>query len=206
MNILRQSLARLRDWLAMQRRRKGKLMILIHRENTPENPEAGQIAAMGLHEACTRAGLGASVVDIDEWILRACLNEGRFDPHRLAALPEIDLVSGEPGWERAVKADIVWLMRNRRQLLGQAYNASGDADVAIVLSDEDGIEPILCVDFSRVSRLVEIHLHPATPARAGFYATSGAGKQAVAFRFGANAADDRRTWDSVLRKLQREPA
>lgn len=200
MNIIRQSIERLRGWLSHKSSRKGKSLILVHRGNVPDNPEAGHLAAMGLHEACTRAHIGASLVDIDEWILRACLNEGRFDPHRLGDLTYTDFATGEPAWERTVKSDIVWLLRNRRQMLHQAYNASGDAEVSIVLGDEDGIEPILCVDFSRVASLTDINLHPAPSSQPGFIGTLGARKQAMAFRFGVNAADDRRTWDTVLKR------
>lgn len=203
MSILKDAMTRLRSWLGERRRRKGKTLIIIHLGNVTTTPDAGRLAAVGIHEACSRSGIGASVVNIDEWILRACLNEGRFDPHRLVKLRGHDLATGEPNWERGVKTDIVWLLRRRRELLSEAYNAGGDADVAVVLSEEDSIEPILCVDFSNVSRLVDIHIHPPLSGQTGFIATYGSARQASVFRFGANAVDDLMTWKTVLKDCLR---
>lgn len=179
-------------------RRSGSILVMINRQEAPENPEAAQMVGLGLYDACTRRGVSSALIDVDEWMTRAVLQAGRFDPQALPDPGVVDLFTNAPAWERSIKADVSWLLRNRSGLLRAAMSGGGEVDVVIVLHELDLMEAFLHVDPDRHRKMMELLVYPAGLGREGFELGGSRRDLSAPMRFGVNAADDAKTWDVLL--------
>lgn len=183
------------------RHRHGQTLVLINRREVPDHPEAAQMIGLGLYDACTRRELSAALIDVDEWMAHAVLEEGRFNPEAWPE-PEIkDLFTGEPARERALKDDVTWLMRQRHRLLSSALTSGGDAEVVILLHELELVDVFMHVPARASRRMAYMHVAPATGGHPGFIAVGLSRDLRAPLRFGVNSFDDAKTWDSLLTRL-----
>ena len=193
---------------ALPYRAASRVYISLNRCGLDDDLAGGHLLALGLHEALTRRGVACAIVDVDEWILRTAVEEGRFrlipDSEVHATCPE----TGEPAWERERRADVSWLLRNRSKLVEAAMKSGGDAEVVLILHSLDFMELMPLWGIKGVRDEVQMHyLGPNEPGRPGYACLSANPKRGGrAFAYGANAADDERTWerlaDCLTRKLR----
>jgi hypothetical protein len=183
------------------RQRTGQSLIFIDRRDVPEHPEAGHMIGLGLYDACTRRKVSAALVDIDEWIARAVIAEGRFNPEAWPAHGIDDLLTGEPARERALKDDLTWLHRHRSRFTNSALSAGGDAEVVILLHELELVDIFMHVPARASRRMAYMHVAPAAGGHPGFIAVGLSRDLGAPLRFGVNSFDDTKTWDSLLTRL-----
>jgi len=204
------TLRKLLQWIgarrdALPRRTATRVYLSLHRGGLDDAPEGGHLLALGLHEALTRRGVACAIVDVDEWILRTALEEGRFrlvtEAEALATCAE----TGEPAWERERRGDIAWLLRSRSQLIDSALRSGGDAEVVLVLHSLDFVEltQLWGVKGTR-DEVCLYYLGRNPPGREGYACVPMNPRHGGrAFAYGANAADDERTWERLAADLSR---
>lgn len=183
--------------------RQGRTVVLVGRGQVEDQPEAAHIIGLGLHDACTRRGVSSALVDVDEWVTRAALGEGRFDADAWPEPGLIDPFTGEPARERALKEDVTWLMRHRDRLLRAALTGGGDAEVLIVLHELPLFDVFVRVDIRRLRKMVDIVVFPTGGGHPGFTAVGQPRDLPEPLRYGVNAADDARSWDMLLESILR---
>lgn len=183
------------------RRRTGQTLLFINRRDVPDHPEAAHMISLGLYDACTRRGLSAALIDVDEWMARAVLDEGRFNPEAWPEPDIKDLFTGEPARERALKDDVTWLMRQRHRLLSSALVAGGDAEVVILLHELELVDIFMHVPARASRRMAYLNLAPVGSGHPGFVVAGLARDLRAPLRFGVNSFDDAKTWDALLTRL-----
>lgn len=183
------------------RHRTGQSLVFINRRDVQDHPEAAQLAGLGLYDACTRREVSAALIDVDEWMARAVLAEGRFNPESWPD-PEIkDLLTGEPARERALKDDMTWLLRHRSGLLSAALSSGGDAEVVILLHELELVDVFMHVPARVSGRVAYLQVAPPTNGRPGFSVAGLSKDLKVPLRYGVNAFDDSKVWDALLGRL-----
>lgn len=190
---------------AIHRPTNRRTFISLHRGGLKDAPEVANLVALGLHEALTERRVACALVDIDEWILRSALDEGRF---RLIAEDEsetLDNLTGEPAWERERRADIGWLLAKRSQLVRDAMNSGGDAEVIVLLHSLEFMELTgLWGIKGREDEVLLYYLGENQPGLPGYLCVPISGRKAgKGFVFGENAADDDATWRKLARRVDR---
>jgi hypothetical protein len=183
------------------RHRHGQTLVFINRREVPDHPEAGHMIGLGLYDACTRLELSAALIDVDEWMARAVLEEGRFNPEAWPDPDIKDLFTGDPARERALKDDVTWLMRQRHRLLSSALTAGGDAEIVILLHELELVDVFMHVPARASRRMAYMHVAPAAGGHPGFIAAGLSRDLRAPLRFGVNSFDDTKTWDSLLTRL-----
>jgi hypothetical protein len=163
------------------------------------------MAALGLHEALTRRQLACALVDVDEWILRASLEEGRFRPIPEGEVDKIDDLTGEPAWERERRADIGWLLANRGALIRNALGSGGDAQVVILLHSLDFLDLVsLWGQKGRADIVLLYYLGPNQPGLPGYLMAPAAPKLGgPPVVFGDNPLDDTQSWERLAQRIAR---
>lgn len=183
------------------RQRTGQSLVCINRRGVPDHPEAAHMIGLGLYDACTRRKISASLIDVDEWMARAVLAEGRFNPEVWPELGINDLFTGEPARERALKDDLTWLLRQRSRFLNSALTAGGDAEVVILLHELDLVDIFMHVPANAARRMSYFNVDKPDSNRAG-YSVAGMSKELKKpIFFGVNVCDDEKMWDELLGRL-----
>ena len=183
------------------RQRHGQTLVCINRRDVPDQPEAAQMIGLGLYDACTRRELSAALIDVDEWMARAVIEEGRLNPETWPDPDIKDFLTGEPVRHRALKNDLTWLMRQRHRLLSSALTSGGDAEVVVLLHELELVDIFMHVPASASRRMAYLHVTPAPSGHPGFIAVGLSRDLRTPLRFGVNCCDDAKTWDSLLTRL-----
>lgn len=183
--------------------RPGQILVLINRCEVRDHPEAAHMIGLGLHDACTRRGLSSALVDIDEWVARGVLAEGRLDPDAWPPSGMLDLFTGEPARERAVKEEVVWFMRHRSRLVRSAFASGGDAEVVIALHELELFDIFMHAECTRLRKMVDLLVHPTGQGHPGFTVLALNRDLKEPLHFGVNAVDDAKTWDHLLEAVLR---
>lgn len=180
-----------------------RVFVSLHRGELLDDAMAPGLAALELHDALTSLHTGCALVDIDEWVLRASLEEGRFRPVDLSETAETDPLTDEPAWERERRADIGWLLQNRTRLISEAMRSGGDAQVVILLHSLEFIELLSLWGEKRPGDTVLLYyLGPNQPGLPGYIcAPMSPRKGGPAFVFGDNPADDAANWGKLARRI-----
>lgn len=180
-----------------------RVFVSLHRGELLDDPMAPGLAALGLHDALTCLSTGCALVDIDEWVMRASLEEGRFRPVDLTETDGTDAMTGEPAWERERRADIGWLLQNRSRLVSEAMRSGGDAQVVILLHSLEFIELLSLWGEKRQSDTVLLYyLGPNQPGLPGYICVPmNPRKGGPSFVFGDNPADDASNWGKLARRI-----
>ena len=182
-----------------------RVFVSLHRGELGNDIGAGGLAALGLHEALTKRQLACALVDVDEWILRASLEEGRFRPIPEGELGKIDDLTGEPAWERERRADIGWLIANRSELIRDALGSGGDAQVVILLHSLDFMDLMgLWAQKGRADIVLLYYLGPNLPGLPGYILAPAAPKLGgPPVVYGDNPADDAQSWERFAKRINR---
>jgi hypothetical protein len=183
------------------RQRTGQSLIFIDRRDVPEHPEAGHMIGLGLYDACTRRKVSAALVDIDEWIARAVIAEGRFNPEAWPAHGIDDLLTGEPARERALKDDLTWLHRHRSRFTNSALSAGGDAEIVILLHELELVDVFMHVPARASRRMAYLQVFAPEGGRPGFSMAGLSRELRTPLRYGVNSFDDAKTWDGLLEHI-----
>lgn len=180
-----------------------RVFVSLHRGGLKEAPEVANLVALGLHEALTERRVACALVDIDEWILRAALDEGKFRLMEESEAEEVDDLTGEPAWERERRADIGWLLANRSRLVRDAMRSGGDAEVIVLLHSLEFMELTgLWGIKGRDDEVLLFYLGENQPGLPGYLcAPMSERKAGKGFVFGDNAADDAVTWRKLARRV-----
>lgn len=176
-----------------------RLLVCVDLSAISERPEGGHAFALGLHDAMTRRGIGCAIIDAEEWLLDTAVEAGHFRHDPDGDLP--DALTGRPRWERQAKVGIGWLMRHRTALLRSAFSAGGDAEVVVVLHQQDFLSLLMSVDLPPGHKWWIVSLHPADPGSEGFVAFAPGKDFGPPVRFGANGLDDLHTWERLATRL-----
>lgn len=180
-----------------------RTFVSLHRGGLKGAPEVANIVALGLHEALTERRVACALVDIDEWILRAALDEGRFRLIGEAEAEGIDDLTGEPAWERERRADIGWLLANRAGLVRDAMRSGGDAEVVVLLHSLEFLELTgLWGIKGRDDEVLLFYLGENQPGLPGYLCVPMSERRAgKGFVFGDNPADDAATWRKLAKRV-----
>jgi hypothetical protein len=182
-----------------------RVYVSLHRGGLIDVPDAAGMAALGLHDALTARKTPCALVDVDEWILRTALEEGRFRPIDICEAEELDDLTGEPAWERERRADISWLLHNRSELVRSALRSGGDAQVVILLHSLEFMELLTLWGEKRRDDVVLLYYLGANqPGLPGFACEPmNPGKGGPAFTFGDNPADDEVSWGRLAKRISK---
>lgn len=176
-----------------------RLLVSVDLSAVADRPEGGHAFALGLHDAMTRRGIGCAIIDAEEWLLDTAVEAGHFRHDPDGDLP--DALTGRPRWERQAKAGIGWLMRHRTALLRSAFSAGGDAEVVIVLHQQDFLSLLMTVNLPTEHKWWIVSLQPAEPGTEGFLAFAPGKDFGPPVRFGANGLDDFHAWERLAESL-----
>lgn len=196
------------EWLSQKARpapkADRKVFVSLHRGELKDNPEAAGMVALGLHEAMSHRQIACAIVDVDEWILRSALEDGRFRLIPESEAGKMDDFTGEPAWERERRADIGWLLANRGELIRAALMSGGDAQVIILLHSLDFMDLVALWGIKgRDDTCLLYYLGPNQPGLPGFACLPAAPKLAGnGFAFGDNPADDLVTWERLAKRIE----
>jgi len=201
-------LRRARNWLSRKPgsspKVESRVFVSLHRGELKDNPEAAGLVALGLHDAMSRRQIACAIIDVDEWVARSALEEGRFRLIPESEADTIDDFTGEPAWERERRADIGWLLANRGELIRAALLSGGDAQVVILLHSLDFMDLVgLWGIKGRDDTALLYYLGPNQPGLPGFACLPAAPKLAGnGFAFGDNPADDLVTWERLAKRIE----
>jgi hypothetical protein len=180
-----------------------RVYISLHRGGLISEPYAAGMAALGLHDALAARKAPCALVDVDEWIMRVALEEGRFKLIDINVAEEVDDLTGEPSWERERRSDISWLLQNRTELVRSALRSGGDAQVVILLHSLEFMELLTLWGEKRHYDVVLLYYLSANqPGLPGFtLVPMNPRKGGPAFVFGDNPADDEISWAKLAKHI-----